>query len=323
MTSAMHVARALTLYGLATSFGAGVAAPAGANVYARTFLGSVNNNLSQYSSSQIDGGDFGFADRVTDGGFAQATARSAPGALSGLAQVVMQTGPGLLSGSLDAFAQGSTFENIRIGDQFCTLSTCSSAAALGVTAIAYTIRIRASGGIFGFSSSNGPGALNVASSWIVYNWSFAGASGGGSKSINDDGVPNTGIGSQTVTVTVAPNSVQLLNLGFTTSASAGTILFPGWTRGGSASASALADFAHTLQWEGVQSVRAFGADGNEITLDPGGRFTLIGDSGMDFWDASPGFGAVPEPAAWALMIIGFGVIGGVARRRLRIASVTA
>jgi hypothetical protein len=29
-------------------------------------------------------------------------------------------------------------------------------------------------------------------------------------------------------------------------------------------------------------------------------------------------GAVPEPATWAMMLVGFGVVGGAMRRRVRV-----
>lgn len=35
--------------------------------------------------------------------------------------------------------------------------------------------------------------------------------------------------------------------------------------------------------------------------------------------AVSGFGAVPEPAAWAMMIGGFGAVGATMRRRQRVA----
>ena len=35
-------------------------------------------------------------------------------------------------------------------------------------------------------------------------------------------------------------------------------------------------------------------------------------------DAAPSAGAVPEPATWAMMIIGFGGVGGAMRRRSKV-----
>lgn len=56
------------------------------------------------------------------------------------------------------------------------------------------------------------------------------------------------------------------------------------------------------------------------TLDTIGSATLRGDSSDYIFIDHVVFGAVPEPAAWALMIAGFGMIGGALRRqRLAIA----
>ena len=43
-----------------------------------------------------------------------------------------------------------------------------------------------------------------------------------------------------------------------------------------------------------------------------------GDGGFD-----PGGGEVPEPATWAMLIAGFGLVGAVARRRRGALSVSA
>jgi hypothetical protein len=39
------------------------------------------------------------------------------------------------------------------------------------------------------------------------------------------------------------------------------------------------------------------------------------DADMNFWAFTGGGGAVPEPASWAMLIAGFGLVGAVARRR--------
>ncbi|MBS0333573.1 MAG: PEPxxWA-CTERM sorting domain-containing protein [Proteobacteria bacterium] len=68
-----------------------------------------------------------------------------------------------------------------------------------------------------------------------------------------------------------------------------------------ADAYGLADFSHTViaSYDGPQGATTLSASG----LFPG---TLA-------LDASPG--AVPEPAAWALLIVGFGLSGAMLRRR--------
>ena len=56
-------------------------------------------------------------------------------------------------------------------------------------------------------------------------------------------------------------------------------------------------------------------------LSTNGRDEIAGD-GVDLFayvaDASPMAGAVPEPATWAMMMLGFGLIGGAMRRRRRV-----
>lgn len=59
---------------------------------------------------------------------------------------------------------------------------------------------------------------------------------------------------------------------------------------------------------------ASGADFSTLgILNGGGQQPAI--SHLSFW-TTPG-GAVPEPATWAMMLLGFGLVGGVMRRRQR------
>ena len=44
------------------------------------------------------------------------------------------------------------------------------------------------------------------------------------------------------------------------------------------------------------------------------------DADMNFWAYVAGAGAVPEPASWAMLIAGFGLVGAAARRRRAIAA---
>lgn len=74
------------------------------------------------------------------------------------------------------------------------------------------------------------------------------------------------------------------------------------------SAAFTSDFGSTLTWEGIRDLTI---DGNSVT-----DFSAIsGDTGFDF---RQGFGAVapvPEPATWAVMIVGFGLAGVSVRRK--------
>lgn len=66
------------------------------------------------------------------------------------------------------------------------------------------------------------------------------------------------------------------------------------------------DFSHTLRWGGLTSAVVGGQD---VT----NNVTIMSDSGFDFVQAMSG--AVPEPASWAILLTGFGVLGSAARRR--------
>jgi len=69
-------------------------------------------------------------------------------------------------------------------------------------------------------------------------------------------------------------------------------------------ASADAEFGSTLQWQGIASVQAFDAGGQEIALPSGFQLGLAGgQTGLDYWDAAPKL-PVPEPGSWALLAAG-------------------
>lgn len=73
------------------------------------------------------------------------------------------------------------------------------------------------------------------------------------------------------------------------------------------------DAAQSSYWEGIAAI--ISRDGQ-----PAGNFTLTGPTGFDYRYSSPlspiqSNPAVPEPAIWAMMIGGFGLVGAAARRR--------
>ena len=84
--------------------------------------------------------------------------------------------------------------------------------------------------------------------------------------------------------------------------------------GGSANASC--DMGNSAYWLGLVALRD--PEGNAI---PGSISSLSGFSFADAWNAQPGGvvpepgGVIPEPGVWAMMIAGFGLVGGVVRRR--------
>jgi hypothetical protein len=84
-------------------------------------------------------------------------------------------------------------------------------------------------------------------------------------------------------------------------------------------ATASAEFGSTLIWEGVIDIEAYDTAGREIQLQPGFKLALLGrETGMDYWEAAarePGPGTVSEPAGWALVAAGLGLLGWRRRQR--------
>lgn len=79
---------------------------------------------------------------------------------------------------------------------------------------------------------------------------------------------------------------------------------------------AAADLGHTVTWRGITSLTVGGVEVTDFTA-------LSATSGFDFRrgivDKVTG---VPEPQSWAMLIVGFGMAGGMMRRR-RAAGLTA
>ncbi|WP_296598221.1 PEPxxWA-CTERM sorting domain-containing protein [Phenylobacterium sp.] len=70
-----------------------------------------------------------------------------------------------------------------------------------------------------------------------------------------------------------------------------------------------------LQWSqtALQTVGGFTNDGPPLTVV--GERLYTGTARLVAWDVEPDPPAVPEPATWALMIVGFGLVGSTLRRR--------
>lgn len=79
---------------------------------------------------------------------------------------------------------------------------------------------------------------------------------------------------------------------------------------------------------GGQIINGVTADGDQVDPDVNGfvRYSFTGPAlvGATFLSGGTAFEfdnlatAVPEPAAWALMLLGFGAVGGVVRRRAKV-----
>lgn len=57
--------------------------------------------------------------------------------------------------------------------------------------------------------------------------------------------------------------------------------------------------------------------GTAYSIDFGGAADQTGYDNITFGSATPDPGAVPEPSSWALLLLGFGAIGGAIRSRKR------
>jgi hypothetical protein len=255
---------------------------------------------------------------TTDIGFAQATVHTAAGAMAGQAVVSMDATE-FEGAALRARAQAQTTELLHFGSDYCVGAVCQSAASLGITALNVNFRIHASGGVSAFATDT---RFDHATASISYQYGLSNgvgftASGGGLQERSETGAVTGGVGSSEGSLAVRPGDTLelLMSMQVFAGANASAWRFSGFT---GTHVLADADFAHTLLWDGITDVTAFGANGQVISLADGGRFQLLGDSGHDFWFASPGFdaagGSVPEPATWAL-VLGACALGASARRR--------
>lgn len=166
-----------------------------------------------------------------------------------------------------------------------------------------------------------PGIFSSATAAYTYDWQVGQIAGRGSvddrafangthgREVTGSGADQFGVG------TLFVRLGDVVNLRLSASASA--------TADGHADATGVSDFSHTLRWGGLTGVRFQPNDGNgnTIVFPPDAfRLTLVSDTtGFDYVSAAgPNpytHGAVPEPGAWALMILGFAASGAALRRR--------
>ncbi|WP_337187181.1 PEPxxWA-CTERM sorting domain-containing protein [Phenylobacterium sp.] len=76
---------------------------------------------------------------------------------------------------------------------------------------------------------------------------------------------------------------------------------------------------------GTYTTDGWPINGPPIASDPNGYNCCFGNAGFGTLvvSGSPDVGAIPEPGAWALMILGFGGVGATLRHRRRIATFAA
>jgi len=317
-TSSMPLlATALATLGLAT------AAPSVAGVVSQAVYINGTIDTSTIGGFESRTADASTSILTTEIGFASATVNSAPGAMAGQATVSMDATE-FGGAMLEARAQGRTTELLHFGTDYCVGTVCQSAARLGVTALNIHFAIHASGGASAFASDPrfDHSTASVSYGYALTNGVGFTVSGGGMKERHEIGEVIGDITSASGDLAVRPGDTLELLLNMMVFASAN---INGWHNSGFTSAHVLADadFAHTLLWDGITDFTAFGANGQVINLAPGGRFQLIGDSGNDFWNASPGFGnppaSVPEPTSLSMLLMGLAL--GVWKHRQRPAKV--
>lgn len=71
------------------------------------------------------------------------------------------------------------------------------------------------------------------------------------------------------------------------------------------------NLGRTIAWGGIESMTIGGVTITDFTA-------LSPDTGFDFRRGYLSAGAVPEPGTWAMLVIGFGTLGGAMRRRRRV-----
>ena len=248
---------------------------------------------------------------TADIGNAFASASASTGRLSGQSGVSLHTANEYSSGKFTALAEASSRDLLTVGAGVCDVVTCTSWEQIGVQSILLDFDVRAAGTVSGFAIDP---RFNHALSSITYNWSLQAESGGGSKARQETGEATGSIETQSGRILVRPGEQIELAMSFALFSQA-SITSPRFSGFDSYSSSALSDFSHTLEWSGITGFTALDANGDRVDLSPNARFTLLNDEGVDFWNSAASFGAVPEPATWALMIGGFGMAGGALRRR--------
>lgn len=186
-------------------------------------------------------------------------------------------------------------------------------------------RIRADGSTSSSSTllPSNPAFQSQTASKYTYSWTTGAVSGSGhhqsDKLLNAARPPIEIHEDSFKGGTLLVRGGEVVHTRFTAFVEAGAFSLP------DAPGNAATDFSHTLAWGGITGISAFDGAGNALALPDGFRLSLLSStSGFNYWNAAGRnpftSGAVPEPATWAMMILGFGAAGTVLRARRRQAS---
>jgi hypothetical protein len=241
-----------------------------------------------------------FADEAVSQSSGYAFASAGVGALKGYSTASAVVYPTLESRG--AIGSGDTRAEYR--DSFFLSAPGVAAGTVGVMTADVLLDGFLSGGLVGSQFARGEARwaaqVFVNDSFAFYNRQLYGDVVGGGSETGDVAAL------QMPTFQVVFGQMNEIVMSLQTVAGASALVnFAGSTE--TRSAAFTSDFGSTLTWEGIRNLTV---DGRAVT-----DFTAIsGDTGFDF---RRGFGAVapvPEPATWAIMVLGFGFIGACIRR---------
>jgi hypothetical protein len=250
-----------------------------------------------YGGAGVSAASASGTDRSFDEG---AQAASAGSATAGLGAVhVLSTAVAEASGCCSS-ARGSSNASASYTDSFVLGSSTIAAGTLATLSFDILVNGIADGGGSGaaWAGMSAWGARTTVNG-TVYQTSFE------RRATAAEGVTTTGDGFGLFTFTANVVFGQSVNVQLSAYTNAIAQVAPGGNF-----AQFTADLGHTVSWEGIRSLTVDGVGVTDFTA-------ISGDTGFDF---ARGYGAgsvtgVPEPSAWAVLVLGFAGSGAMLRRR--------